>query len=51
MWIVKSLVENTHFMFSKYRIQKFYTESFSKMYGQEETAEMPYSCAWYAFSL
>ena len=41
----------THFMFSKYRLQKFCTESFSKMYSQEETAEMHYSCAWCAFSV
>jgi len=24
MWIVQSLMENTHFMFTKYRLQKLY---------------------------
>jgi len=43
-------MENTLFMFSKYRLQKFCTESFSKMYIQE-TAEMHYSCKWCAFSV
>lgn len=51
MWIFQSLMENTHFMFIDYRLQKFCTGSFSKMYRQEETAEMHYSCACCAFSV
>jgi len=43
--------KDTHFMFIKYKLQKFCTESFIEMYNQEETAEMHYSCAWYAFSV